>query len=91
MNEQELNKFIEDESARVKKQIIFNLQKIIDIKKILKPEQLEKIKIESQKEADARKKKIEERIKMRAKSNETGYMKSIEKIKETKNGFLKDH
>lgn len=26
---------------------------------------------------------------MRAKSNETGYRKSIEKIKETKNGFWK--
>ena len=56
MSEQELQKYAEDESARIKKEIMVRFQKIIDIKKILTPEQFKKIKEDVEKEA---KKKIE--------------------------------
>ncbi len=62
MNEQELLKFVDDESARVKKDILNKLQKIIDIKKILTPEQIEKIKKEAEKEAERNLKRLEERL-----------------------------
>ncbi len=46
MNEQQLLKYADDEAAKVKNKIINKLQKIIEIKKILTKEQLEKIRKE---------------------------------------------
>ncbi len=44
MTEQELLKFADDESVRIKRELISKFQKIIDLKKILSTEQLQKIK-----------------------------------------------
>ncbi len=63
MSEQELLKYADDESARVKKEILNRLQKIIDIKKILTPEQFDKIKKEAENEAERNLKRLEEKLK----------------------------
>ena len=62
MNEQELQKYAEEESDRAKKRIMLNIQKIIDIKKILTPEQFKKIKNDVDKEAELAKKRFAEKF-----------------------------
>ena len=68
MNEQELQKYAEDESARIKKGIMLKIQKIIEIKRILTSEQIQKIKEDSEKEAERAKKKLEEKLALNNKS-----------------------
>ena len=65
MTDEELVKFAEEEALKKKQRLMFKLQKIIDIRKILTKEQLDLIQKEAEKEAENNKKKFEEHKKQK--------------------------
>ncbi len=65
MTDEELVKFAEEEALKKKQRLMFKLQKIIEIRKILTKEQLELIQKEAEKEAENNKKKFEEHKKQK--------------------------